>query len=55
MGYSKQEGGRRAQTTINLGSGGRATALVGQWRRDARTAALLGQEGGSGSAAVLVG
>jgi hypothetical protein len=53
--WQRQEGGSQAQTTINLGSGGRAVALAGQWRRDARTAALLGREGGGGHAAVLVG
>ncbi len=51
--WQRQEGGRQAQMTINLGSGRHAVALVGQWRCNARTAALLGQEGGGGHAAVL--
>ncbi len=41
----QQEGGRWAQTTINLGSGGRASALAGRQRRNACTVVLLGQEG----------
>jgi hypothetical protein len=36
------------------GSGGRAAALVGQWRRNTHTTALLEQKGGSGCDAVLV-
>jgi hypothetical protein len=43
------------QTTINLGSGGHAMALVGHRQCNARTEMLLGQEGGGGCAAVLVG
>jgi hypothetical protein len=54
-GWQQQEGGRLAQTTINLGSGGHAAALAGPRRHNARRAALLGQEGGGGCAAVLVG
>jgi hypothetical protein len=53
----QQEGIRWAQTTINLGSGGRAAMLVGRQWRNARTAALLGQEarGERRRAVVLVG
>ncbi len=50
-----RERGRWAQTTINLGSGGRGTALVGRRRHNARNAVLLGQMGGGECAAVLVG
>ncbi len=54
-GWQRQEGSRRAQTTINLGSGVYAAALAGRWWRNTHTAALLGREGGGGRAAVLVG
>jgi hypothetical protein len=53
--WQQQDGGRWAQMTTNLGSGGCATALAGQQQCDARMAALLGQEGGGGHAAVFVG
>ncbi len=43
-----REGGDR-------GSGGRAVALLGRRRCNARKATLLGWEGGSGRAAVLAG
>jgi hypothetical protein len=50
-----QGGGRWAKTTINLGCGGLAAALTGPRWHNTLTAVLLGQEGGSGRAAVLVG
>ncbi len=50
-----QQGGRRAQTTINLGSGEHAMVLEGRQQRNACTGALVKQEGGGGHAAVLVG
>jgi hypothetical protein len=40
--WQQQVGIRWAQSTINLGSGGCAVVLVGQWRRNARTEVLLG-------------
>jgi hypothetical protein len=52
---ARQEGGRRAQTTIKLGSGRHAAVLAGQQRHNACTVVLLGQEGGSRHALVLVG
>jgi hypothetical protein len=53
--WQQQEGGRQSKTTINLGSDGHAAALAVQRQRNTLTMALLGQEGGSGRTAVLVG
>jgi hypothetical protein len=53
--WQPQEGGRWAQATINLGSGGHSAALDWRRRRNAHTVGLLGQEGGGKHAAVMVG
>jgi hypothetical protein len=53
--WQRQEGSRRAQTSINLGSGGSAVVMAGRWQRNAFTAEFWGQEGGGRRAAVFVG